>query len=136
MGTGVSECNIFHCIFLYIICFWYHVNVLSLKLNKIQNINDDNIYISCKKYSQSVSWYNKELKIILVLYPVRGISHWYNCYVFAEIIWKGTTAAAESEKAPCLVPSHSGGFLDQAIRVSAFVHLLFRIEGLGYIKSF
>lgn len=125
MGTGVSEWDIFHCIFLYIICFWYHVNVLSLKLNKIQNINDDNIYISCKKYSQSVRWYNKEMKIILYLYPLRGFSHWYSCYVFAEIIWKVTTAAAESDKAPCLVPSHSGGFLDQAIRVSVLLFIFF-----------
>ena len=40
MGTGVSECDIFPCIFLYMICFLYHMNVLSLKLNKIQNINE------------------------------------------------------------------------------------------------
>ena len=122
-GEWVQHFSLY--IFIYYLLLVNNVNVWSLKLNKIQNINDDNIYISCKKYSQSVRWYNKEMKIILDLYPVRGISHWYSCYVFAEIIWKGTRAAAESEKAPCLVPSHSGGFLDQAIRISVILFIFF-----------
>ena len=114
----------FTCIFLYMIYFLYYMNVLSLKMNKIQNINDDNIYISCKKYSQSVSWYNKEMKIILDFYPLRGISHRYSCYVFAEVIWKVTAAAAESDKFlgwPHLIQE---AFWTRQQGLVCFVHLL------------
>ena len=99
-------------------------------MNKIRNINDDNIYISCKKYSQSLSWYNKEMNIILDFYPLRGISHGYSCCIFAEVIWKVTAAAAESDKVSWLVPSHPGGFLDQATRVSVLCSSSFQDIGL------
>ena len=60
----------------------------------------------------------KKWILFLDFYPLRGIRHGYSCYVFAEVVWKVTAAAAESDKVPWLVPSHSGGFLDQATRVS------------------
>ena len=70
------------------------------------------------------------MKIVLDLYPLRGISHWYSCYVFAEIISKVTAAAAKSDKVPWLVPSHSGGFLDKATRVNVLFSSSFQDIGL------